>query len=1278
MRSIQADLVNGKLIRRGEVQQIIEAARRPDGPRTILVSASAGAGKSCVLAQAVDALESPELPVATIRLDRYGDADSPRAVGAAMELPRSPVVILAGVAAGRACVLVIDQLDAASQASGRYPLLWDLFERLREEAAQYPNMRLIVACREFDLDHDHRIQRFKQQQNVLRIVVQPLTIAEVDAALSDAGISFASLTDRQKEILRTPLHLFLFLVGGREAPDARAFANVGDLYARYWDRKCRSVSTRTPNDASWISAVEAIVTRMSDNRTLDVAEQALDEWRSVREAMLTENVLVKDGRRLRFFHESFFDYAFARLRCNRSNRPVSDLLHADEQHLFRRSQVRQILAYLRDFERADYLAELERLLSGPKVRFHIKRLALAWLGGLPDPTSSEWELLERASADVDVRRHLFGSIHGRLPWLDLLHRMRRLEEWLDDADESLVDRGFRLLSANPVQQQRSEVVAQLIAPRRKRSKAWADAVQSFIRSGEVYQSEPIQRLLLDCIDEGAFDGDDLPNRDSLWEVLGQAATHSPTVALEAIVRWLDRRMERLEAPFGRFRSRLPGESSAAEVVYGVAKAIPEEYAAAIAPRVHRLMTSNEIPASDGLRQDGIWRIRSDHEPYEIQEFLLDALGGSLESLAKTRSPELEVHLRPLIEEAWETGAILALRAWGANPGAYGCVCILFLIADPRRLLLGYHHCLGPGCPEAILARRAIVACLPHVGREGRPRLETAVADAIVPIDFPLTAKRTERLLLEAVGSDRLSAGGRVRLDELREELPKLDAAIPEGFSGGLAETVSPIPAARLEKLTDDEWIAAMREYSCEERSGRCKHFTYDHDATGCTVELSRDLQQCASRDCHRFAALATKMDGAIRPAYFEAVLEGIIQTGGRPVTDRTPADDAPESTPTGLVVKVIHRLDALPNRPCGRAIVRALGKLARRKDLDPKCLDLLAFYGREDADPEKDGLIMGDGDPGDLAFHNGYNSCRGAAAIAVADMIGFDPARWPALRAAVECMVDDPTDAVRTCVAAALCSLLRTDRDAAVELFVRTCTGRPTVFGSPRAVHFVRYAVTTHYPRLRQLVLEASRSGLASAATTAAKHVALAALYDSSAEADAQRLLEGSNAMRLGLAQVYADNVADADAEVGRLCQERLATLFHDSSSEVRVAAGDCFRHLNSENLRRLEPLFLPYIDSPAFPCPHDDLFRNLDTTPGLSPVVAIRLAERFLEIANTAAADITNANFLDARFVSKLVIGLYVQSNDGAVQRQCLDFIDQMERLALYGIRDQLELHDR
>ena len=106
--------------------------------------------------------------------------------------------------------------------------------------------------------------------------------------------------------------------------------------------------------------------------------------------MASEGVLAFDGSRYGFGHESFFDYCYARVSFLPGSESLTSMLRASEQHLFRRGQVRQVLAYVRDADFDRYAREIRDLLSDPQIRAHIKDLVFALLAEVPDPREEEW------------------------------------------------------------------------------------------------------------------------------------------------------------------------------------------------------------------------------------------------------------------------------------------------------------------------------------------------------------------------------------------------------------------------------------------------------------------------------------------------------------------------------------------------------------------------------------------------------------------------------------------------------------------------------------------------------------------------------------------------------------------------------------------------------------------------------------------------------------------------------------------------------------------------
>ena len=1273
VHAVETDLVNGMRIPRDESQKMIDELNRSDGAKSLLLSAAAGVGKSCVLAQAVEALDNDHVPVLIVRLDRHGDARSPQDVGSQMDLPQSPVVILAGISHGGKCVLMLDQLDAVSQLSGRYPHLWETFDALCREVEAYPNMRLVIACRDFDLQHDHRLRRLKHSEMVRPIPVQPLSVDAVDSILSNANVDPSKIAPRQKQILQTPLHLFLFLDGPPEDRAETGFQSIGDLFERYWQHKQRAVATRLGRESDWIKVIDRICDSMSQSQTLTVPLTTIDEWAATAVAMQTEHVLVVDGKQLRFFHESFFDYAFARRFCATGQTLLAMLL-SSEQHLFRRSQVRQVLSFLRDTDRVRYLAQLQQLLTSPRVRFHIKRMVIAWLGVLPDPSEAEWVILEPLIMSIDGQRHILPAIRHNLAWFDLLQTNGVIAHWLAGADSAIVNRGLWLMTWDEAQKCRSEQIAALLEPFCGSGPEWNRRLRACFSWGNAHCSRRMQELFLRLLDTGVLEEAGNDRHDDWWSCLRESAQHAPLFVIEAIAHWMDRMCDAFaDSGPESVLDRMDYNQAAEHLIPEAVRREPGRYAAEILPRVLRIVEIENFSTETGLMRDRTWGFRSNHDGAETADAILNGLDSALRHLAVVAPEQLGSMIDKLTDTDRDTVAFLLLRSWSANPERFGDRCIHFLTSDPRRLDVGYGSWSGEGTGYAATSREAIISCLPFATIEHRQELEAAI------LNFPARAETddfsgwTERLLLEAFGESNLSEKGRLRLEELRRKFPKQDTAIPKRGTGLMRCIGSPIPPDEARRLTDEEWLAAMQKYDYGWDSRR------DHELQGSAVELSRILQSEARRDRRRFAALANRMDDSIRQEYFEAILDGVCGACNLSKEERERDDKEFDRLETEIVVELIRRFHRLPNRPCGRSICRAFSKLADRSIAESD-IEILTHYATEDPDPPGDdwlqyGTQKGK-DASESAHIYGYNSVRGQVARAIESLLFADYGRAAQLLPTIRKMLHDRSMAVRTCVIEALLPALNHDRDDAVRMFQELTLGAELIYGSPPFEDFIRYAIGTHYSQLRDVLQMGLYSASPSAVAASARQICLAGFVDEVAAKDTEAVRRGSEPMRCAAAEVYSFNIADAT--VGEICREQLRAHFADESKEVRTKAGDCFMHFTDADFGPLVELVRAYIESPSFPSERDDLLRKLEESTWQLPDITIRLAQRFVAAHGAAAGDIATAAAGDAPTVAKLVVRLYAQSNDDDLCSKCLDLIDEMERLGFLGIDAQLAEHDR
>ncbi len=412
----------GSAIPRRQTLELADKIVKPGGPNVVLITGVAGSGKSGVVRGFIGKLKELGTTHLAFRVDHHLDRGSPQEIGRALTgREESPVSTLKGLDPARSSVLIIDQIDAVSEVSGRNGVVKEAVLRMVNDARNFKSVHLVLVCRTFDLDSDPRLKALKGENNVEEIEVPLFSwIEEVQPFLAEKRIDADSLSSSQKDLLRLPLNLAVFLeVRG----EGIAFTSRNDLFKSLLQKKERAI--RRDRNATWslVQALTALAKWMSDRQKLDAPEAVLDGFPGAVDFLKSEGLIIGSKYGVNFLHESFFDYLYTR-DFVKGDQSLVDLLTSTQQHLFRRTQTRQILESFRQNDFNRYLRELETVLTSTAVRYHIKSTVTRWLGSLKDPTGKERETILRLK---DTHEALKPLIHDTLLssvwWFDRLHEI---------------------------------------------------------------------------------------------------------------------------------------------------------------------------------------------------------------------------------------------------------------------------------------------------------------------------------------------------------------------------------------------------------------------------------------------------------------------------------------------------------------------------------------------------------------------------------------------------------------------------------------------------------------------------------------------------------------------------------------------------------------------------------------------------------------------------------------------------------------------------------------
>lgn len=1242
-QSIQRGLLQPP-IERAEANQLVQAL---NAGQIGLVTGTAGGGKSSVLEQAVALLESTGAEVLALRLDRLDHLASTVDLGHRLGIETSPALALAMASDDRPAYLVIDQLDAVSLASGRLPERFDVVMDLIGEALSMDGMRVVLACRQFDIDNDHRIRALASRADVTTVEVSLLAEEDVESAVVRMGLDPTHLSQSQCVLLRTPLHLVLLGTISSET-NALTFQSRGSLFEAFWDHKRKTARARRQS-VKFNEVVSRIANAASERQVLSVPVEMLDDGDLIEDAnvLVSEHVLARDSGRIAFFHEAFFDYAFARLWVSREESLV-DFLIRDEQALFRRAQVRQILQHLYEREPDRFRAESEAVLTADNIRFHIKETVLAVLASLVAPTSADAELILRI-AETHPRFEAFLWQQLQRPqWFARFHEEGQVSTWLDGRDEDMRNHALCLMSS--AVEEYPESIAALLESR-KSAPDYCNWLRRISLITVAVRNRQLFTLVLEGVRQGAYDGAE----HELWLMTNDLAKHEPLWAIELLQAYLIDHAESLRLnEEGKVALLGLRDYCASELVKETANTEPLTFVLTIVPYLRQVMAATameEYSCRPIYDRHFSYRPDDDHfEDSKLDDSLLVASVHSLETLAKTAPDTIQNILADLAADPYEACQFLLYRGLSAGGEYFADWAARLLLEGGRRLYCGYVSDVN------WIARELVRAIAPHVTDEAHQQLEHLFRDLHNGYESRHSWGYSAFKFLSALDESRLTTAGRRRLGEYRRKFNEDAPSKPFGITGGVIG--SPIPYDAAQKMTDEQWLKAIAKHDSNE--------TNWETFTGGARELSWLLKEQTVTHPQRFARLALQLTPEVNVAYTNALLMGF---GDAEVGDST----------RPLLFEAVRHIASLGQSDNDRFLGTALKKYYREVPLDLVQLILDRTLRAPDPVDDSPVIIRDDTDRQTAAeMHmNGINTARGSLAKTLGDLLIYDRdgQRTSLVAPSLSVLADDPVLSVRSCVAHTLSASLRYARREVLEAFEILIRAHDCLLAAEGVQRLMLYIGKVNPEVIDPVIwrMLASENGETREAGGAiAAHAALEwGRPDFMAQA-----LSGDFHVRKGIAQTVARSIADTSNT--ELATETLIRLMSDDVDEVRKEVATLALILRNHPLRPFVKLLTALIDSPSYVHASTQLLFTLEHAPDKIDDLVLKASQRFLSDFGNDAADIRTGAAGDARYVSKLVVRGLAQCQSPTHRAVLLDVLDQLLELGVYGINDAIEKSER
>ena len=1226
-------------IERTEAAALI--ARMVDS-RLALVVGAGGGGKSSVLYQAAREFAAQDAEVLAFRLDRCGAFGSTIEQGIQLGLSTSPVAALRMAADGRDAFLIIDQLDAVSLASGRLSERYDVIADLIQEATAVDGVRVILACRLFDVENDHRIRRLDARDDVERLTVEPLPDEAVTDAVSAMGLDPVALTATQRALLRSPLNLVL-LETIADHSSALNFTSRGSLFEAFWQRKEQTSEERRPGTL-FNDVLARLANTASDQQTLSVPVEILVPGDFIKHArvLASEQLIAIEADRVSFFHETFFDFTFARQWLSRQQSMV-EFLCAQEQELFRRAQVRQILELLREREPDRFRTEVEAVLASADVRFHIKETVVAVFANVNAPTSEDVELVVRlAENESTLTKRLWLQI-ARPTWFGPFYAQGHIEGWLDSDDAALRNRSINWMGS--AGGEHGAEVADLLKARNQ-SSDYAMWLRWVTQRTDLHHNRWLLELLLDAVRAGQIS----PADQNVWLSAHELAKHRPLWGIEML------RACFIESPSalalgseGKVDLLGIHEYSATQMIEVACKAEPQAFAEAFVPHLLAVMEATHYDRQEGdLLRDRHFslRLRIESRSDDVDEALYNGAADALGQWAQTSPETIESMLQLLAANEHDAAQSLLYNALIAGAATFAPWAAQLILQGGNRLEAGYQS------DTHWLSREVVEAIAPIVGDEVHLQLEEQFRD------LPATYQSSDlhhRLrsfgytafkFLSALDRKRLTPLGRRRLQEYQR---KFDRDLPEPPTGIISYTVgSPIGGLATGKMSNAQWLQAMAKHDSDDRDIGSE--------VGGARELAHQLKARTAEDPLRFAELAMQLTPATNGAYPSAILWGF---GEAPIPE--------EAQHAGF--DAIRHVMSLGLDDCDRWLGWAVRHVYDEapSDIVEIVLDR-ALHAPDPVDNSPVFVRRDDERAGRDLFQNGYNTSRGSLAESLGDLLVHDPdgTRTGLVAPRLVELASDRVLSVRACVAYTIAACLRHARPTAYQAFERLIEADDLLLASDMLDDLMIY-IGNADPEVVDPVIDRMLGSTNAEVRRAGGCIAAFAALQWERPAVMERALAGDVEIRSGLAGVCAARVdLSADSE---LVLSTLHRLMHDEDDQVRKEVGTLAGHLRGNELRPYVELLAALIASPSYVHATPQLLTTLQEAPDKVDDLVDLAAHRFLDVHGDDVADMRTGAAGDAHYISDLVVRGLAQTRDRARITALLDILDRLLELGVYGV---------
>lgn len=271
-------LIDEQFIKRNDELEVFQEIKDANDSMDLFLIGGSGIGKSASLAHLAEKLLADNIAVLALRLDQIDLNETNHTLFNRYGLKYDLIESFYRANEGKELVVIIDQIDSVSAASGRNDNLLALVESFIKDVLKIRTAQkahLILGTRGFDLKNDPRLRTLLSDK-AKEITLSALSSSDVRNILTQKNINHSSFTDTEISILSSFQNIKMALKV-LSAPGDLSLVNQNGLFSAYWKSCFQAISATWKSSEKDIrEALRKIVSLMEGKCLLSLSEEIVE------------------------------------------------------------------------------------------------------------------------------------------------------------------------------------------------------------------------------------------------------------------------------------------------------------------------------------------------------------------------------------------------------------------------------------------------------------------------------------------------------------------------------------------------------------------------------------------------------------------------------------------------------------------------------------------------------------------------------------------------------------------------------------------------------------------------------------------------------------------------------------------------------------------------------------------------------------------------------------------------------------------------------------------